>query len=211
LPSDEDQHMTSVARNIRLGVLAALGATALAIVAATATPVRAGLGIACPDPLAQPFAPWNDDAFYAAVPDGGFEAGAAGWKLSGGAAVVGENEPFFVGSASDSSSLRLPKGSSATTPPMCIGLMSSKMRFFVGGPAGSTVKVQVLYNGPVSSVLGIFDGGTVPSDGVWTPSPSISMLGGVVPLLTQSVQFRFVATAGTTQIDDVFLDPWKVS
>ena len=37
------------------------------------------------------------------------------------------------------------------------------------------------------------------------------MLGGVVPLLTQSVQFRFVAIDGTSRIDDVYLDPWKVT
>jgi hypothetical protein len=35
------------------------------------------------------------------------------------------------------------------------------------------------------------------------------MLGGVAPLLTQSVQFRFVTVSGAPQIDDVFLDPWK--
>jgi hypothetical protein len=94
---------------------------------------------------------------------------------------------------------------------MCIGLGSSKMRFFVGGPAGSTVKVQVIYRGLLSSVVGILDGGTATSDGGWSPSPEISMLGGIIPLLTQSVQFRFVATAGSPQIDDVYLDPWKVS
>ena len=37
------------------------------------------------------------------------------------------------------------------------------------------------------------------------------MLGGLLPLLTQSVQFRLVATAGTPQVDDVYLDPWKVT
>ena len=36
------------------------------------------------------------------------------------------------------------------------------------------------------------------------------MLGGVLPLLTQSVQFRLVATSGTTRVDDLFLDPWKL-
>jgi hypothetical protein len=199
-----------MARAAWLGALAALIAAAAAVVGGTATPARAGLGIACPDPLAQPFAPWGDGSSYAFVPDGGFEAGAAGWNLHG-ASVVDGNEPFFVHDGSDGASLSLPAGSSATTPPMCIQLLSSKMRFFVGGPAGSRVKVQVIYNGPLSSVLGIFDGGTVSSDGTWTPSPAISMLGGIVPLLTQSVQFRFVATAGNPQIDDVYLDPWKVT
>jgi len=42
-------------------------------------------------------------------------------------------------------------------------------------------------------------------------NPEISMLGGIVPLLTASVQFRFVATSGIVQLDDVYSDPWKVT
>ena len=91
---------------------------------------------------------------------------------------------------------------------MCIGLLSSKMRFVVTGTSGSRVKVQVIYRGLLSSVR-IFDGGTVSTNGTWQPSPGISMLGGVLPLLTESVQFRFVATSGTPKIDDVYLDPMK--
>lgn len=169
----------------------------------------AGLGLACPDPTTQPFKPWSDYAQYAAVPDGGFEAGASGWKLAGGAKVVAGNEPFYLRSKRDAWSLSLPAGSSATSPPMCISLLSSKMRFVAGGSKGS-IKVQVVYRGLLSNTLGVFDGGTVSSSGQWAPSPEISMLGGVLPLLTQSVQFRFVATSGTLQIDDVFLDPWKI-
>ena len=200
--------MTSAATLLRVGALVTLTALALAL-GITAAPAQAGLGIACPDPTTQPFLQWSDYANYAYLPDGGFEAGAADWTLGRGAQVVGGNEDYFVHSSTDRSSLRLSAGSSATSPPMCISLLSSKMRFFIGGPAGSTVKVQVLYNGLLSSVLGVFDGGTMTSDGTWTPSSELSMLGGVVPLLTQSVQFRFVATAGTPKIDDVYLDPWK--
>jgi hypothetical protein len=124
---------------------------------------------------------------------------------------VAGNERYYLHGTADRSSLRMQAGSTVTSPPMCISLLSSKMRFVVGGPAVSTLKLQVLYHGPLSSLLGILDGGTVKSNGTWTPSPALSMLGGVLPLLTQSVQFRFVATAGTPQIDDVYLDPWKVT
>jgi hypothetical protein len=55
-----------------------------------------------------------------------------------------------------------------------------------------------------------FDGGTATSNGKWAPSPEIAMLGGVLPVLTQSVQFRFVSIAGKPQIDDAYLDPWKI-
>jgi hypothetical protein len=179
------------------------------ILALSVSSAGAGLGVACPAPTTQPFRAWSDFAQYAQVPDGGFEAGAGGWTLAGGAKVVAGNEPFYVRSAGDRWSLSMPAGSTATSPPMCISLLSSKMRFIAGGSKGS-VKVQVLYRGPLSSVLGTFDGGTVTSTGTWAPSPEMSMLGGVLPLLTQSVQFRFVATTGSARIDDVYLDPWKL-
>ena len=174
-----------------------------------AAPASAGLGLACPDATTTPFARWADYANYAYLPDGGFEAGASGWKLASGAKVVAGNETFYLRSTSHRYSLALPAGSSATSPPMCIGLLSSKMRFVVNGAPGSNVKVQVIYRGLLSSVLGIFDGGTVSTNGTWQPSPEIGMLGGVLPLLTQSVQFRFVSTSGTPRIDDVYLDPMK--
>jgi hypothetical protein len=45
--------------------------------------------------------------------------------------------------------------------------------------------------------------------GSWKPSPQIGMLGGVLPLLTTAVQFRFTAVNGAVLIDDVYLDPMK--
>jgi hypothetical protein len=193
----------------RLLLALTLAALPLALTIGSA-PASAGLGIACPAPTAQVFRTWSDYAYYAALLDGGFEARASGWTLAGGAKVVTGNEPFYLNKASDRYSLLLPAGSSATSPPMCISLLSSKMRFVLGGPSGSSVKVQVVYRGLLSSLLGVFDGGTATSNGKWTPSPEIGMLGGALPLLTSSVQFRFVSTAGTPQIDDAYLDPWKI-
>ena len=98
-------------------------------------------------------------------------------------------------------------------PSAALGVMPGHglrgLRFVVTGPSGSKVKVQVIYRGLLSSLLGILDGGTVSTNGTWQPSPAVGMLGGVLPLLTQSVQFRFVATSGTPRIDDVYLDPMK--
>jgi len=189
--------------------MALIGLSVAAVAAVAAPPARAGLGIACPDPTSQPFRAWSDVANYAFVPDGGFEGGATGWTLSGGAKTVIGNEPFFIHTKTDRVSLRVSAGGSATSPPMCIGLLSSKMRFVVSGSAGANVKVQIIYRGALSSVLGILDGGTFSTSGAWQPSQQIGMLGGVLPLLTKSVQFRFVAMDGTTQIDDVYLDPFK--
>jgi hypothetical protein len=195
----------------RVRVFGALALVALsASLAFGASTSEAGLGLACPDPTTQPFRPWSDFARYAQVPDGGFEAGASGWKLASGAKVVAGNNPFYLRDPDDRSSLLLPAGSSATSPPMCIGLLSSKMRFVTTGAAGSRLKVQIVYRGLLSSTLGVLDGGTIDSSGAWAPSPEVGMLGGVLPLLTQSVQFRLVATSGTSRVDDLFLDPWKL-
>jgi hypothetical protein len=184
-----------------------------------AAPASAGLGLACPDPTTKPFAPWNDYAKYAFVPNGGFESGAAGWTLTGGARVVPGNESFYVHAARERYALSMPPGSTATTSPMCISLFSGKMRFFTanaGAPA-SKLKVQVFYNGGVGSLLGgvgrllgLSEVGYVSSGAAWQPSPAIAMLGGALPLLTSSVQFRFSAAAdgGAFRIDDVYLDPF---
>ena len=176
-----------------------------------AAPASAGLGLACPSATSTPFAGWKDYANYAFAPDGGFESGGSGWTLSNGARAVYGNESFYVHGSSDKTSLSLPAGASATSPGMCISLLSSKMRFLVKGDSGSSVKVQILYRGLLSSVLGILDGGTISAGGSWKPSPQIGMLGGVLPLLTSSVSFRFSAVGGAAGIDDVYLDPMKSS
>jgi len=94
---------------------------------------------------------------------------------------------------------------------MCISLFSSKMRFLTRGDSGSSVKVQIIYRGLLSSILGIFDGGTISPSGSWNASPAIGMLGGTLPLLTASVSFRFTAVGAAASIDDVYLDPMKSS
>ena len=198
--------------------LAAL-ASAAAMTASAAGPAQAAsLGLSCPASTSQPFMPWGDSASYVPAPDSGFESGAAGWTLTGGARVVTGNESYMVGGAGQSHSLSLPAGSSATSPPMCIGLLSSKMRLFVQNPgaAGSKLRVQVVYNGGVGallgglgSTLGISDKATFSAGKTWAPSDPFLMAGGVLPLLTQSVQFRFtpLSTGGNWRIDDVYLDP----
>jgi len=176
-----------------------------------ASPASAGIGLACPSSTSTPFSGWQDYANYAFVPDGGFESGGTGWALSGGARAVSGNESYYVHGKTDKTSLSLPASASATSPPMCISLLSSKMRFLARGDSGSSIKVQILYRGLLSNVLGIFDGGTISAGGSWKPSPQMGMLGGVLPLLTTSVSFRFTAVGGSVGLDDVYLDPMKSS
>ena len=202
--------LNSFVRRARAALALGLVGGAMAM-AAGAAPAAAGLGLACPSATSTPFSAWKDYANYAFAPDGGFESGGSGWSLSGGARAVSGNETYFVHSSADKTSVSLPKGASATSPGMCISLLSSKMRFLTRGDSGSSVKVQVIYRGLLSSVLGIFDGGTISSGGSWKPSPAIGMLGGTLPLFTTSVSFRFTAVGGNAAIDDVYLDPMKSS
>jgi len=186
------------ARSILILTLAA-GAIALA---GTVAPASAGLGIACPDPTAKPFTPWSDYANYAFSPNGGFESGTTGWTVSGAKVALG-NESFYIHASGDKYSLSMPAGASATSAPMCISLLSGKMRFVARGDSGAKVKVQIVYRGLLSSVLGILDGGTYSVGKNWAPSPQVGMLGGVLPLLTSSVSFRFTASGGAVSSDDV--------
>lgn len=192
-------------------------AAGLVALSTSTAPARAGLGVSCPDPASQVFKPWGDYAYYGYAPNGGFESGSTGWALSGGAKVVAGNESFFVHGAGERYALSLPSGSSATSPPMCVSLLNGKMRFFAAnGGSPSKLKVQVLYRGGVGgllgslgSLLGVADVGYVSAGPAWQPSTPVGMLGGTLPLLTQSVQFRFtpVGYGGAWQIDDVYLDP----
>jgi hypothetical protein len=211
----------SVTRSIARRALAlALLTLASAFVAmsVSAPSAHAALGVACPDPVTQAFLQWNDPAKYAFLPNGGFEQGTYGWTVSGGAKVVSGNESFFVHSRYDRYSLSLPPGSSATSPPMCLSLLNSKMRFFTqntGNPA-ARMRVQVLYNGGVggllsivTKLLGVSDVAAITAAPTWQPSSPVGMLSGTLPLLTNTVQFRFTPldSGGAWQIDDVYLDP----
>jgi hypothetical protein len=200
-----------------LGFLVLTATLAAFSATATTAPANAALGLACPSPTSQVFAPWNDYAQYAFAPNGGFESGSNGWSLAGGAKVVAGNSSFFTHGKGERYSLSLPAGSSATSPRMCISLFSSKMRFFAAnaGSPSSKLKVQVIYGGGVSGLLslvtktlGLSDFGYVTAGSAWQPSPPIGMVSGTLPLLTQSVQFRFVPDAGGAWlVDDVYLDP----
>ena len=217
--------MGSTADTARLGIrffLALVGA--LVILAATsASSARAGDGslLGCGYEPEHPFLPWLDPLPYSLLPGGDFESGAAGWKLTGGARVVDGNEPFAVTSRTDSHSLQLPAGSSATSPPMCMGLVLPIVRFFsTGGNALSSLRVEAVYTDASGRqrALDLLPG-ALPTRS-WAPTlPSLQLLGAVNALtlngLTSDIALRFTPRgtlfgSGTWRIDDVYVDPWKV-
>ncbi|MFY9579666.1 MAG: hypothetical protein WAQ33_10105 [Gaiellaceae bacterium] len=195
--------------------LATLGLFALALSAPAAS---AGLldGLAggnCQNGGSQVFAPWKDYKAYYLAPNGGLENGSSGWSLSGGASVVGGNQPFF---GSGSHSLSLPSGSTAMSPVTCIGPKQPSIRMF-GSDRGGTdggLRVRVVWYGLLNKVLGITDYGTFTPGGEWYPTSSVSSTGGfnlLLPLLGSTsarVLLTPIGSDSAWRIDDVYVDPW---
>jgi hypothetical protein len=203
----------------------AVATTLVALAAAGATSASAGGSdgslLGCGHEATHPFLPWLDPLPYTLLPGGDFESGAAGWKLSGGARVVDGNEPFDVGGSGGSHSLLLPAGSSATSPPMCMGLVLPVVRYFsTGGNLLSFMRVEAVYRDPSGRQrsIDLLPPG-LPSKS-WAPSlPALQLMGllNVLTLdgLTSEIALRFTPKgtlfgSGTWRIDDVYVDPWKV-
>ena len=196
-------------------------ATAVAALLVPAAPASAGLLDGCGDrALERPFLRFLDPLAYTLVPGGDFES-TAGWTLTGGARIVDGNEPWKVHGASDSHSLSLPSGSSATSPPVCIHLLDPTVRFFGvnNGSLLSLMRVDVLYNdagGRQRTLLA----GLAPGTGTWLPTLPYLFLENALQVLsldglTTEVRFRFTPTnillgSGKWRIDDVYVDPLKI-
>lgn len=159
--------------------------------------------------LTHPFAAWGDSSSYELVPGGNFEGSLAGWSLGGGASRTSGSEPYGASGTVGQSSLKLPAGSSAQSPPVCVDASDPTFRFFVRNSSPlSGVAVQVVYPtllGTVALPLGA---------ALLSPSwrPTLPMLTGSIAgaLLTggtTQVSLRFTALIGASQIDDVFVDP----
>jgi hypothetical protein len=199
-------------RNTKLRAIAGTVA-GLVAAGAFAAPAHAGIlttsATDCNDgALTQPFARYGDTADYKSV--GTFEDGTAGWTLTGGAKVVAGNETAHVSGADDSRSLSLPVGSTATTPPVCVGLAEPTLRFFAKRDSGllSTVVVSV----QVQTSLGVWVPLPLGVDlgGAWHPSGRMLILANLLPLLPPdrtAVRFTFAPLLGSYQIDDVYVDP----
>lgn len=192
---------------------AVLATSVVAVLALGAARGQAGLIgslLSCPYSYSQPFAQWGDYGSYFLTPGGSFE-GTNSWTLGGNAQIVSGNEPFYLNSSSDSHSLLLPPGSSATTPAMCLATLSPDMRLVGKSSDGSAVHVDVYASGllglvklPVSTDL--------PLSSSWAVSNEMSLLLQNVLAVTNlgktSIYFRFSpAGSATVQLDDVFVDP----
>jgi hypothetical protein len=186
-----------------LGVLAAFGGTQSAVAAA-----------GCPGALTTPFSGFGDTNQYMLAPGGSFEGSLSGWTLSGGSKITTGNESFQVTAKKDSHALTIPAGGSATTPPICLTVTSPLIRFFASGGNGSSpLNVEVLGSTFLGSYqLKLAQLAASPS---WAPTPQVYLFSNLAALASSSgtvnVQLRF-SNPGTTswQIDDVYIDPWKL-
>lgn len=188
----------------------------VAVVALLALTVFAGSAQACSyTGTEQVFAPWGDRHAYVLAPDGGFESGAAGWSLSGGASVVVGNESYYLNDAADSRSLSLPAGSSAVSPPICMSLDTPMFRMFArnGGSPTSRLRVEAVYR-----LLGLVrtkDVSRVAAGSSWAPTQQMSTvltLSTIVgTLIPSSIQIRIAPLdgRGAWQVDDLYIDPFS--
>jgi hypothetical protein len=189
--------------------------------AAFASPASAGILVQsatdCNDnPIVQPFAQFGDRANYRLVRGGTFESGTTAWQLSGGAKVVSGNESYRVNSAADGRSLVLPFGSRAVSPTVCVGLGEPTLRLFTKRNSGLLttllVEVQVETSLGLSAWLPVIPGDLGGSK--WHPTVSMPLLVNLLPLLPGDrtpVRFRFSPLLfGSWQIDDVYVDPWRM-
>jgi|SRR5581483_8240560 len=188
-------------------------AAAAAVVSFAALSVNVGgaddaLAATCPPPptTVYPFTPWGDARPYVPATGGSFEANQPAWTLSGGAAVVNDNEPFHVNKSTDSRALYLPPGSSATsacvTAPGVVGVV----RFFArnSGVAGGQLRVDILVKG------GVYPAGTISAANSWTPTP---ILASTAPAYSGAVTYQIrltpIGAGAAFTVDDVYFDPFK--
>lgn len=162
----------------------------------------------------QVFGPWGDQHSYVLAPDGGFEAGGAGWALAGGASTVAGNESFYLNGAGDSSSLSLPAGSAAVSPSICMSIDTPIIRLVARntGDTSSGLRVEATY-----TLLGLVHTkaiSTVYAGPAWAPTQQLSTvlsLSTIVgTLIPSSIQVRIapVGSGGQWQVDDLYVDPF---
>ncbi len=187
-------------------------AAVIALCACVAAPAQAAListGACNEAQLSQPFTRWGDQSSYELLPGGDFEGSLAGWTLSGGARRVAGSEPFGASGSVGANSLELPAGGTAQSPSTCVNAAYPTFRFFArNNSLLSSVLVQVVYSTPLGTVT--LPIGAVAASPAWEPTlPMLtgSAVTGILSGGTAQVALRFTALTGSSQIDDVFVDP----
>ena len=203
----------------RLALKGLVGALALICIPAASAHAA---GLVNTDPcdnatLTQPFLQWGDSNSYKLVPGGNFEGSMTGWKLTGGAAVDPGSEPFNATGSTGRSSLYLPAGASAQSPYTCVDFAYPTFRFFAkNNTLLSTVLVSVVYKEPLLGAVTLPIGPVAlspnwgPSLPMLTASEVQTVVNGLLRSGTPQVALKFTALTGSSEIDDVFIDPHEM-
>jgi hypothetical protein len=193
----------------RLWLVLAAVAAAAALAVPAASAASGGLLPSC-GAKSYPFVPWGDPDAYCAFPNLGFESGNASWTLAGKTSVVSGNEPWHV-SGPGTHALQLGPGATALSSRLPVSLLDPWVRFFAHsvGATGS-LRVQVIFRGLLGNVTGLLNIGSLAPGSYSSWHPTQQVLSALaLPLATTSaqVQITSLATAGSWQVDDVYLDP----
>ncbi len=195
---------------VRRAIRRIAGLTCLGVLAAAGNAAAA-----CPAPsVSTPFAQWGDSGNYFLAPGGSFEGTAdqIGWTLSN-ATLTSGNEPFNLVGSGDQQSVTINAGGSAISPYFCVDNTMKALRLFARQIApGNDLRVAALVqtaNGVVPYHLGNLNDGTLPSWGPSTPitADTSSLADGSTVMV--ALRFRVPPGAGSWQIDDVFVDPYR--
>lgn len=198
-------------------LLCPLGAAIAVLASATASAGAATVSSDTCLPASAPVFAGDTNAYFL-LSGGSFEAGLPAWSLAGGAALVAGNNTAGGDPLTNTRSLSLPAGSSATSPTVCVTRDAPTIRFYVRntGAAASRLGVTVIYslpNGKIKSKQVAQVTGT----GVWQPSAAIvykaDTFATASPTGTTYVSFQFspLDASGQWRVDDVYVDPFKRS
>jgi hypothetical protein len=182
---------------------AVAGALAIAPAAQAAQPIGT-----CPDepPSSQPFLAYDgDDGTYFPAPSGDFESGAPGWTFDGAAALV--DSPAGTGT-----SVSIPPGASATSPPICVSRAHVSARLYgqaFEGPRRDRARIDVDVVSPLGLVtadrnIRVLD--------TWAPTRVFRLGASFFDLdpttLTTQIRLRFTTQGPATAVlDDLWIDP----
>jgi hypothetical protein len=201
----------SLSRRMRAATITALSIGAGVLSTAPAHAADASTSACVDSALSQPFAQWGDTNEYELAPGGSFDGDQTDWTLNGGASLVSGGDPYNGGGAASPSSISLPAGASAQSPFTCIDLSDPTFRLFArnNGDFLNAVLVQAVIQVPVIGDVPVPVGVISPSN-TWKPSRALrtgSVLTSLLPGNSGEVALRFTSLSGSSQIDDVFVDP----
>jgi hypothetical protein len=190
--------------------MASLAVASVSLLLSSAPAQAASTETACPaTTLTQPFVNWGDAGNYSLVPGGSFEGGEVPWTLSGAASIAAGSEPYAVTGQLGTSSLKLPEGSAAQSPLVCVEPNDRTFRFFVRSEGlFAIVAVRLVYRSTEGNL--VLAEKLVLATSTWEPTlimhtgaARASAISGGSAYLSVSL----VARRGAARIDDVYLDP----